>query len=329
VSFVSIIVPCYNEQATIRLLLSSIYSQTYPREAMEVIIADGRSTDQTLKEIAIFNKDHPDLLVKIVDNPQRIIPAGLNRAIQNAKGEIIVRLDGHSMPRPDYVARCVDALKQGCGDNVGGVWEIRSRDNSWQARSIATAAAHPLGVGDAYYRVGRRPQEVDTVPFGAFKKTLIDRIGLFNEALLTNEDYEFNTRVRQAGGIIWMDPKISTVYFPPKSIVELARQYWRYGYWKGRMLQRYPGSIRWRQALPPAYVFSLLIFGILGIWLPVARWMLIIQIGIYILVMFFAAVNACIKKRDVGLLLGLPVAIATMHMVWGAAFLWSLVRRNK
>lgn len=296
---------------------------------MEVIIADGKSTDHTLEEIAIFRKDHPDLLVKIVDNPQRVIPAGLNRAIQNARGEIIVRLDGHSMPKPDYVARCVDALNQGCGDNVGGVWEIRSRDNSWQARSIATAAAHPLGVGDAYYRVGGQPQEVDTVPFGAFKKTLFDRVGLFNEALLTNEDYEFNTRVRQAGGIIWMDPKIITVYFPSKSIVELVRQYWRYGFWKGRMLQRYPGSIRWRQALPPAFIISLVFFGLLGIWLPIARWVLSIQLGIYILILFVASLQVCIKKRDVGLFLGLPLAIATMHIMWGTAFLWSLVRQKK
>ncbi|MBE0411366.1 MAG: glycosyltransferase family 2 protein, partial [Anaerolineales bacterium] len=239
VSFVSIIVPCYNEQATIRLLLKAIDSQTYPRQNLEVIIADGGSTDQTLEEISVFQSEHPDLKVKVVDNPERIIPAGLNRAIKAAEGELIVRLDGHSMPEPDYIALCVDALQQGCGDNVGGVWEIRPRDQSWQSRSIATAAAHPLGVGDAHYRVGGRPQKVDTVPFGAFKKSIIDLIGFFDESLLTNEDYEFNTRLRKAGGVVWLDPKIRTVYFPPGSIAALARQYWRYGYWKARMLRRY------------------------------------------------------------------------------------------
>jgi succinoglycan biosynthesis protein ExoA len=295
---------------------------------MEVIIADGRSTDQTLKEIASFQHDHPDLQVDVVDNPERIIPAGLNRAIQKARGEIIIRLDGHSKPDPDYVARCVESLEQGCGDNVGGVWEIHPRDRSWQARSIATAAAHPLGVGDAYYRVGRTPQKVDTVPFGAFKRSVIDRIGPFDESLLTNEDYEFNTRLRRAGGIIWLDPRIRTVYFPPGSIASLARQYWRYGFWKARMLQRYPESIRWRQALPPAFAFSLILFSVSGIWLPLARWILSIQIGIYLLVLFIAAVQAWIKKHDAMLLLGLPLAIATMHIMWGAAFLWSLVRRK-
>jgi succinoglycan biosynthesis protein ExoA len=327
VSFVSIIVPCFNEQATIRMLLESIYSQTYPRQDMEVIIADGGSTDQTLKEVSDFQNHYPDLRVEVVNNPDRIIPAGLNRAIKAARGELIIRLDGHSMPDPDYVALCVDALEQGHGDNVGGVWEIKPRDQSWQSRTIATAAAHPLGVGDAHYRVSNRPQAVDTVPFGAFRKSVIDRIGYFDETLLTNEDYEFNTRLRLAGGVIWLDPKIRTVYFPPRSFTDLARQYWRYGYWKARMLKRYPGSIRWRQALPPAFVFSLVIFGFFGFWSPLARWLFLFQIVVYMLVLLLTAVHVWVKKRDMILLIGLPLAISIMHVTWGSAFLWSLLRR--
>jgi succinoglycan biosynthesis protein ExoA len=327
VSFVSIIVPCYNEQATIRLLLESVYLQTYPRQAMEVIIADGGSTDQTLREISEFKRSHPDLRVEVVNNPARIIPAGLNRAVKAAHGEIIVRLDGHSMPDPDYVALCVDALQQGLGDNVGGVWKIRPRDQSWQSRSIATAAAHPLGVGDAHYRVGKRPQKVDTVPFGAFRKSILNRIGFFDETLLTNEDYEFNTRLRLAGGVIWLDPKIRTVYFPPGSFAALARQYWRYGYWKARMLRRYPESIRWRQVLPPAFVLSLVFLGVLGIWSSLARWVFLFQVSVYILVLFLTAVQAWLKKRDMMLFIGLPLAVAIMHLSWGTAFIWSLLRR--
>lgn len=328
-SFVSIIVPCYNEQATIRLLLTSIYSQTYPRESMEVIIADGRSTDQTLNEIAAFQRDHPELQVAVVDNPKRIIPAGLNRAIQSARGDFIVRLDGHSVPNPDYVTRCVQALQERHGDNVGGVWEIKPRNQTWQARSVAVAASHRLGVGDAHYRVGKRPQKVDTVPFGAFSRTIIDRIGPFDESLLTNEDYEFNARLRQAGGVVWLDPEIRTVYFPPDSILALARQYWRYGFWKARMLRRYPETIRWRQALPPTFVLSLILLGLVGIWLPLAWWMLLIQLGIYMLALFISGIKAWIQNNDAALLLGLPLSIATMHINWGAAFLWSLVRRQK
>ena len=323
-SVVSIIVPCYNEQATIRLLLEALYVQTYPREKLEVIIADGLSTDSTRGEIKAFQKTHPDLRLHIVDNPDRDIPAGLNRAIESAQGEIIVRLDAHSMPYPDYVARCVEDLEAGLGDSVGGVWEIQPGAQHWQARSIAAAAAHPLGVGDARYRVGGQAQVVDTVPYGAYHRSLIKRIGRYDQTLLSNEDYEFNTRVRRSGGTIWLNPSIRSIYIARKSFRSLARQYWRYGYWKARMLRRYPYTFRWRQ-LSGVFVLSFLFLGILGIWFSLARWILGVELGVYALALLAVGVQETFKKRDFALFLGVPLAIATMHLSWGAAFLWSLV----
>ena len=148
---VSIIVPCYNEQSTIHLLLNAIHRQTYPRSMMEVVIADGGSTDGTRAAIQDWQAAHPDLQVNLVDNPKKIIPAGLNTAIKAASGEIIVRLDAHSEPQEDYVARSVAALENGLGQNVGGAWDIRPGSEGWIARSIAFAASHPIGVGDARY----------------------------------------------------------------------------------------------------------------------------------------------------------------------------------
>lgn len=319
---VSIIVPCYNEQATIGLLLQALYTQTFPRKEMEVIIADGLSTDCTRQEIEIFCEDHADLNVRVVDNPQRVIPAGLNRAIESATGEIIIRLDAHSIPYPDYVARCVHDLEAGLGENIGGVWEIQPGDQSWQARAIAAAAAHPLGVGDARYRVGGQSQAVDTVPFGAFRRSLIDEIGAFDEALLSNEDYEFNVRVRKAGGKVWLNPAIRSKYFARRTLGALAQQYWRYGFWKARMLRRYPETFRWRQ-LAGLFVLSFLVLGILGIWIPAARWLLGVEVGVYTLALLVAGLQEAFRKRDFALLLGVPLAIATMHLMWGAAFLWS------
>ena len=324
-SAISIIVPCYNEQATIGLLLHAIYAQTFPRKEMEVIISDGLSTDRTRQEIEAFCEAHPDLKVRVVDNPQRVIPAGLNRAIEAASGEIIIRLDAHSIPYPDYVARCVDDLQAGLGDNIGGIWEIQPGDQSWQARSIASAAAHPLGVGDARYRVGGQSQAVDTVPFGAFRRFLVDQIGAFDEDLLTNEDYEFNVRVRKSGGKVWLNPSIRSQYFARRTLGALARQYWRYGFWKARMLQRYPETFRWRQ-LAGLFVLSFLALGTLGIWIPVARWLLGIEVGVYLLALLVAGLQEAFRKRDLALLLGVPLAIATMHLAWGAAFLWSWMR---
>ena len=128
--------------------------------------------------------------------------------------------------------------------NVGGVWDIRPGGEGWVARSIAAAVAHRLGAGDAGYRAGARAGEVDTVPFGAFDRRWLERVGAFNEELLTNEDYEYNYRLRQAGGMIWLDPSIRCVYFARPTLSALARQYWRYGFWKAHMLTRYPRSLR-------------------------------------------------------------------------------------
>lgn len=320
---VSIIVPCYNEQATIRKLLEAVYTQTYPRQEVEVVIADGLSTDRTRQEIAAFQRDHSDANVRLVENPQRNIPAGLNRAIAEARGEFILRLDAHSIPYPDYVSRCVEALNAGLGDNVGGIWEIRPGGEGWQARAIAAAAAHPLGVGDARYRVGGAAQLVDTVPFGAFRRSLVERIGLFDERLLTNEDYEFNARLRRAGGRVWLDPAIRCTYFARPNLGELARQYWRYGYWKARMLMRYPASFRWRQ-LAGAFVLSIPVLAALGLWFGWALALLAAELLAYGLVLAFCGLQASLRMRDARMLPGFPLAIAAMHFSWGAAFLWSL-----
>jgi glycosyltransferase involved in cell wall biosynthesis len=324
---VSVIVPCFNEQNTILMLLEAIYKQTYPRREMEVVIADGLSTDQTRDRVSKFQLDHPDLVVRIVDNPHRNIPAGLNIAISAAKGEFIVRLDAHSIPHPDYVSRCVEALEDKKGDNVGGVWEIRPLGSEWQAKAIALAAAHPLGVGDARYRFTEQAQKVDTVPFGAFRSSLVEKIGTFDEKLLTNEDYEFNVRVRRAGGTVWLDPSIRSIYFARGTLKELAHQYWRYGYWKARMLRKYPDTIRWRQALPPLFVLSLLILMILSIWLPLARWIFVLELASYALTLLIIGFQSGIKHHNLYFILGVPLAIATMHFSWGSAFLWSLFFR--
>ncbi len=322
---VSIIVPCYNEQATIRALLDAVLAQTYPLDKLDVIISDGLSEDGTRAVLSAFQIEHPELRLQVVDNTAKTIPSGVNRAIEAACGEIIVRLDAHSMPYPEYVARCVQALTEGRGDNVGGVWEIRPGAPTWVAESIAAAAAHPLGVGDAMYRLAPEAGAVDTVPFGAFHRSLIEQIGKYDETLLSNEDYEFNTRVRQSGGTVWLDPAIRSVYFSRSTLGALARQYWRYGFWKLRMLRRYPSTLRWRQALPPVFVLNLVGLFLLGLWLYPFLWLFEIEILLYLSVMFLAGVRAAQKRQKPLLMIGLPLAIATMHLSWGSGFLWSLL----
>jgi glycosyltransferase involved in cell wall biosynthesis len=293
---------------------------------MEVVIADGGSNDGTPVLIQEWRQQHPDLAIRVVENPARSIPAALNVAIQASSGEIIVRLDAHSKPDPDYVERAVAAVAEGRGQNVGGVWDIQPGSDHWMARSIAAAAGHPIGVGDARYRYSDQAAFVDTVPFGAFKRSTLDQVGMFDETLLTNEDYEFNTRIRQAGGKIWFDPHIRSVYFARENLSALARQYWRYGYWKVQMLRRYPHTIRWRQALPPLFVAALILLTLLALFFRGALWVLIGVLCTYSLVLFLAGVHLAIRHKRLFLCLGVPLSIACMHFSWGAGFLWGLLR---
>jgi glycosyltransferase involved in cell wall biosynthesis len=324
--FVSIIIPCYNEQATIRDLLAAIDAQTYPHAEMEVVIADGMSSDDTRGEIMAFVEKHPDLHICVVDNPARIIPAALNRALQEAQGEIIIRLDAHSMPYPDYVEHCVAALESGLGENVGGIWEIRPGAQGWVAQAIAAAATHPLGVGDAFYRHAEKAAYVDTVPFGAFMREQFALVGFFDESLLTNEDYEFNVRIRKSGGRIWLDPAIRSVYYARPTLRALGSQFWRYGYWKRKMLKRYPETLRWRQGLPPLFVLSLIGGIVLAIFSPVFRWLLAAEVLLYALILILAGTHTAIRQRKWTLMIGLPLAVAIMHISWGAGFLWSMIK---
>ncbi|MCJ7695821.1 MAG: glycosyltransferase family 2 protein, partial [Anaerolineaceae bacterium] len=324
---VSVIIPCLNEGRTIRLLLQALYDQTFDHQKMEIVIADGMSQDNTRNEIMDFTDSHKNLSIRVIDNPTKTIPSGLNHAIQASTGEILIRMDAHSIPQPDYVERCVTALEENKGDNVGGVWDIKSQTDTWLARSIAAAASHPLAVGDAHYRFTDKAGFVDTVPFGAFKRSVVNNIGGFDETLLTNEDYEFNTRLRQSGGKIWLDPQIRSAYFARKNLSELSTQYQRYGFWKAQMLKRYPNTLRWRQALPPVFVLSLLIFAIAGIFVPLVHYIFLAEVILYLLILILVGIQVAFKQKKFGMILGIPLAISTMHLSWGTGFLRGIFSR--
>jgi len=211
---------------------------------------------------------------------------------------------------------------------VGGVWEIRAGAETWMAKSIAVAAAHPLGVGDALYRHAREAASVDTVPFGAWRRVLLDKVGGYDESLLTNEDYEFNTRIRQSGGKIWLDPSIRSIYFARSTFDALARQYFRYGFWKFKMLRRYPGTLRWRQALPPVFVTSLIGCTILALVWPLFKWLLALELLAYFGILGLVALQLGFKRKEFFLVFGLPLAIAVMHIAWGSGFLWSILKET-
>jgi glycosyltransferase involved in cell wall biosynthesis len=323
---VSLIIPCFNEEKTIGSLLDAIERQTYPHEKMEVIIADGLSTDRTREIISAYQADHTEPSIRVVDNPKRVIPAALNNAIKAASGELIVRMDAHTIPAANYVELSVEAFDEGKGEDVGGVIDITPGADTWIGRSIAVATRHPLGVGDARYRWATRAAYADTVAFGTYARATFDKIGLYDETLIANEDYEMNARLRASGGRIWIDPAIRATYHSRPDLASLARQYFTYGFYKYRMLKRFPTTLRWRQALPPLFVLGILMLLLLAVFWKIAFYSIIVIAGFYLLVLTAASIPEALKQKDISLIPGIPLAIMTMHFSWGSGFWWSMIK---
>ncbi|MBA2733273.1 MAG: glycosyltransferase family 2 protein [Acidobacteria bacterium] len=326
--FVSVVIPCRNEERFIGKVLEHLSGQ-YTNERYEIIIVDGMSTDKTREVIAEFVASHTDVQVHLVDNPARNIPTALNRGISHASGEIIVRMDAHSIPSANYIRRCVELLSDRQTSVVGMPWRIHPGAQTQTARAIALAVSHPFGIGDAKYRQEnfKATQIVDTVPFGVFRKALWQELGGFNESLLANEDYEFFYRVRQAGGRALLDGSGHCNYFARATMGALATQYFRYGTWKAQMIKLYPRSIRLRQLVAPLFVLALLLFPTLGFWLTPALWALFAMLGTYTLLALLFGFQ--LSRRKGGSLKLMPVialVFFVIHVAWGSGFLLGLVR---
>ena len=322
---VSVVLPIRNEVAHIEAVLGRLLEQDYPRhQVIEILIVDGRSEDGTRDAIARFQQQHPDAGIRVLDNPRRIASAALNIGISAAQGEVVVRMDGHAVPATNYISRCIDALHRTGAANVGGVVEPVGRTAFGAA--VALATRHPLGAGDARYRVGGSAGDVDTVMYGAFRRDVFEHIGLFDESMVVNEDYELNVRIRAAGHRIYFDPSIRFQYTPRGTARDLWRQYFRYGWWKVETLRRVPQSLRWRQAVPPALPAALLVLAL------AAPWSLAATAALFAVIASYAAATGAVAWRVAkppATLVGVWLAFAVIHMAWGLGFLLNLVTRGR
>lgn len=324
-SRVSIVIPCYNEERTVGLTLEALAQQTYPASRLEILVVDGMSADHTAASVDDFAARHPDLDVRVIPNPRRAIPVALNLGIAQATGDYVLRMDAHAIPAPDYVSRCIELLSANVADNVGGRWVIVPNADTPLARAIASAVGHPFGAGDALYRYTHRAAYVDTVPFGAFRRDLFNKVGLYDEGLLTNEDYDLNYRIRKAGGRVYLSPDIVSTYHARSTLHELARQYLRYGWWKMRMLRKHPTSIRWRQLVPPLFVAALAGLGCSALISPWAALGAGALIAIYLLASSLASISI-VRQRKSSWQIGVqfPLVFAIIHLCWGIGF-WASV----
>jgi succinoglycan biosynthesis protein ExoA len=321
VPFVSVIMPVRNEAGFIERSLGCVLGQDYPADRMEVIVADGMSDDGTRELVHAAAKR--DGRVRLVDNQGRIAPTALNAALTGARGTIIVRVDGHTEIASDYVRQCVRELERTGADNVGG--RMKAGGNGSICRAIAAATSSAFGVGGARFHYSEAEEWVDTVYLGAWRRSTFDSLGLFDEELVRNQDDEFNYRLRAAGGRILLSPKIRSLYYGRSSLSSLARQYFQYGLWKVRVLQKHPRQMRLRQFVPPLFVAALLMLALGAPFSRAARVGLVGLLGMYALVSLVASASAAIRTGFHSVFL-LPVVFAILHLSYGLGFLAGLIR---
>jgi glycosyltransferase involved in cell wall biosynthesis len=243
---VTIARPAYNEERYIEACIASVQAQDYPRHLIEILIADGRSTDATREIVARLTAADPR--IHLVDNPARLQAAGLGQLVKQATGDVIVRMDVHCEYAPDYVRRCVETLERTGADNVGGAQRAKAR-TAFQ-RALCAALASPLGVGGARYRAADAEGFVDTVFLGAFRRRVFESVGLWDPGAITNEDAELNQRILDTGGQIYLSRDIVVHYFPRDSFKTLAKQYYKYGIGRARTLLKLGSFPNIRPALP-------------------------------------------------------------------------------
>ena len=317
---VSVILPIRNEERHIEACLERLLTQDYPSERLEVLVVDGRSDDGTLEVVRLVQARHPEFDLRLLDNPERTVPPGLNAAIRASTGEVIIRMDGHTVPAADYVSACVAALRASGAANVGGV--IEPVGTTPFGRAVALASAHRLGAGDAKYRVGGKPGYVDTGPFGAFRREVFERVGLFDESLVRNQDYELNVRIRASGERVYLDPAIRSAYTPRDGVPALWGQYFQYGWWKVETLRRHPRSLRWRQLVPPAFVVGLAILALAAPWSAPAAVAAALGAAAYLAVVVVTSWGLARELRQVA---RVALAFTVIHVAFGAGFITNLV----
>jgi succinoglycan biosynthesis protein ExoA len=319
---VTVIMPVRNEGAYISRSLRAVLDQDYPVDRLEIIVVDGMSSDDTAENVNTFMQHHDNVV--LINNPGMIVPTGMNLALARARGEVIVRVDGHCEIAPDYVSRCVAHLQTGEFDGVGG--PIETIGETFWARVIAVAMSSSFGVGGSAFRtVTDRSILTDTVAFPAYTKSAIVKAGAYDEELVRNQDDEYNYRLRKLGARILLAADVRSKYYSRGSLASLWRQYFQYGYWKVRVMQKHPRQMRLRQMAPPVFVMALIVsFLAAPVFLP-ARWFLGVIAGCYVIANAFACL-VLIGRAKVRMLPLLPLAFAVLHLSYGLGFIVGLLR---
>ena len=328
---VSVIVPCRNEIRHIRAFLDSLLRQDRGGIEMEILIADGTSTDGTREVLDEFERSCA--AARVLDNPEQIVSTGLNRAIRRARGEIIIRMDAHTTYAPDYIRSCVQVLQETGADNVGG--PALTCADGYLAQAIALAFHAPFASGGARFRNPRYEGPVDSVAYGCWRKSTLERIGLFDEELVRGQDYELNLRLTSRGGKLWQSPRIAYWYRARSSLSGLFRQYFQYGFWKVAALRKHGGNGSRRNLVPGVCLLAAIVLALCAEaanlggaiwWRNLFLGDLLSLAGLYFIVSFAQAYGVA-RKEGARYFPILPVVFATYHLSYALGFVLALLYR--
>jgi len=320
--FVSIIMPIRNEADFIDRAITSLLEDDYPTEKMEILVVDGMSDDHTREVVrALAQKDNR---IEMLDNPQRIVPTAMNIGLRKSRGDIFIRVDGHAEVPKDFIRKSVDCLAEHPEAwVVGGYWKTVSK--GYIGRVIAAATQSPAGVGKARHRLGNFNGWVDTVPYGAHHKWILNKVGYFDEELVRNQDDEFNLRIILAGGKIWLSSSIRSTYYSRSSLTKLWRQYFQYGFWRIRTMQKHGRFATFRQVVPLLFVSSLSVLVLTAVPWPFARYLLAVELGAYGIGLLYGCIDVGRQTAWTYSLLA-PVVFMILHFGYGFGSLWGIIR---
>jgi glycosyltransferase involved in cell wall biosynthesis len=318
--FLTVIMPVYNEEKYIAESLGSVLAQDYPPERMEIVVADGMSTDGTRAIVAGIQRDHPQ--VRLVDNPERIVPTGLNRAIAAARGDIIVRMDGHAVFAADFLRRDVEILQAHPEVWSAGGPIVHDARTPF-GKAAALAMSHPVGVGNAAHRFADYEGYAEGAAFPALHRWVFDRAGMFDENLVRNQDDEFNYRIHLAGGKIYVSPRVHYRYFVRETAGGLFRQYFQYSFWRIPVIRKHRKPTTGRQLLPTLF------FGLMGVLAVAGAASANAWVALTLPVLYAVAVAAIGlasgMRAGAAIAVRVPLAIATLHSAYAAGMAYGFL----
>jgi succinoglycan biosynthesis protein ExoA len=316
---VSVVMPIRNEAAYIAETLRSVLTQDYGADRMEVIVADGGSTDGTREIVQALQVDHPNL--RLIDNPKQIVSTGLNLAVGLARGDIIIRVDGHCELARDFVRQDVAILAEHTEAwSVGG--PIVHSAHTPFGKAVAAAMSHPLGVGNATHRFADYEGYVEGAQFPALRRWVFERVGRFDETLVRNQDDEFNYRIAQAGGMIYISPRIRYTYYVRERARQLYRQYFQYAFWRIPVMRKHRRPTTFRQVVPSVFYAAMIGLFLIGFWLRQPLLALGLP-GFYGAALLVGAIGT-VPKVGFRVACRVPLAIATMHAGYAFGMMYGL-----